>query len=162
MDASDPMPRIFSHRFTVPDDVIDVNRHVNNLAYLRWMLDVAIAHSTAQGWPMERYLALGQAWVVRSHGIEYLRPALAGEELLLLTWVEDMQRRSSRRRYLFFRPADGAVLARADTQWVFVDGATGRPVGIPDQLREAFEPVPPGEAVLETLGLVPVAPQAAP
>ena len=156
------MPRILSHAFTVPADVIDVNRHVNNLAYLRWMLDVAVAHSTAQGWPMARYLELGQAWVVRSHAIEYLRPALEGEALLLLTWVEDMLSRSSRRRYLFCRPADGAVLARADTQWVFVDVASGRPVGIPATLRDAFEVVPPGENVLQTLGLAPVASQPAP
>ena len=46
------MPRIYLHRLAVPDDVIDVNRHVNNLAYLRCMQDVATAHSVAQGWPL--------------------------------------------------------------------------------------------------------------
>ena len=147
------MPRVFSQRLVVPEDVIDVNRHVNNLAYLRWMLDVAVAHSTAQGWPVERYLQLGQSWVVRSHAIEYLRPARLGEELLLLTWVEDMASRRSRRRYIFWRPADRAAIARAETQWVFVDGTSGRPVAVPEELRTAFELVPPEEDILQTLGL---------
>ncbi len=147
------MPRVFSQRLIVTDDVIDMNRHVNNLAYLRWMLEGAIAHSAAQGWPVERYVALGQSWVVRSHFIEYLKPARLGEELLLLTWVEDLVSPRSRRRYRFWRPADGATIARADTQWVFVDTTRGRPAPIPDALATAFELVPPGEDVLETVGL---------
>ena len=69
---------VLSHRFTVGDDVIDVNRHVDNLAYLRWMKDVATAHSTAQGWTFDRYIAAAAGWFVRSHSIEYLaRPSSA-------------------------------------------------------------------------------------
>ena len=45
------MPRILIHHLDVPEDVIDTNRHVNNLAYVRWMQEVAIMHSTARGWP---------------------------------------------------------------------------------------------------------------
>ena len=152
------MPRILLHRFVVPDDVMDVNRHVNNLAYLRWMQEIAIRHSSAQGWPVERYLELRQAWVVRSHFIEYLRPAVAGEELTLITWVVDMLPQSSLRRYLFWRGSDERTIARAQTQWVFVDVARGRPTPVPEQLRTAFELVPEEENVLQTLGLAGVTP----
>lgn len=147
------MPRIFHHQFVIPDDAMDMNRHVNNLAYLRWMQEVAIAHSSAQGWPIERYLELGQAWVVRSHFIEYLHPAVAGEALTILTWVADMHTQSSLRRYLFWRAADSQVLARAETQWVFVDQLRGRPRAVPEALRTAFDLVPQEEDVLATLGL---------
>jgi acyl-CoA thioester hydrolase len=78
------MPRIYVHRLEGPEDVIDVNRNVNNLAYLRWMQDVATAHSVAQGWPLERYLGIGAGWFVRSHFIEYLRPAFAGDALAIV------------------------------------------------------------------------------
>jgi len=73
--------RVFSKRFAVPAQAIDVQGHVNNLAYVGWMQDVAIEHSAAVGWPMRRYLELGAGWVVRSHFIEYLRPAFADERL---------------------------------------------------------------------------------
>lgn len=138
---------------------MDVNRHVNNLAYLRWMQDVAIAHSTAQGWPMARYLAQRQSWVVRSHFIEYLLPAVAGEELLILTWVADMRTQSSRRRYLFWRPGTASAVARAETQWVYVDMDRGRPLAVPDDLRQAFDLVPDTENVLVTLGLAAASPK---
>jgi hypothetical protein len=66
--------RIFSKRFAVPPEAIDIQGHVSNLAYVGWMQDVAIQHSAAVGWPLRRYLELGAGWVVRSHFVEYFRP----------------------------------------------------------------------------------------
>jgi acyl-CoA thioester hydrolase len=145
--------RIFSKRFAVPAEAIDVQGHVNNLAYVGWMQDVAIEHSAAVGWPMRRYLELGAGWVVRSHFVEYFRPAFAAEPLSLHTWVPRFDQRSTPRRYLFVREDDRAVLAGAETIWVFVDLATGRRRPIPSDLLESFDPVPEESEVRRTLGL---------
>lgn len=145
--------RIFSKRFVVPADAIDVQGHVNNLAYVSWMQEVAIAHSAAVGWPMRRYLELGAGWVVRSHFIEYLRPAFAEERVGAHTWVPRFDQRSTPRRYLFLRDDDGAVLASAETKWVFVDLTSGRRRPIPEELLAAFDPVPEEAEVRRSLGL---------
>ena len=145
--------RVFSKRFAVPAQAIDVQGHVNNLAYVGWMQDVAIEHSAGVGWPMRRYLELGAGWVVRSHFIEYLRPAFADEHLSAHTWVPRFDQRSTPRRYLFVRDTDRAVLARAETIWVFVDLATGRRRPIPGELLDAFDPVPEEAEVRQALGL---------
>jgi acyl-CoA thioester hydrolase len=147
------MTRIHVHTFAVPPAAIDVNGHVNNLEYLRWMQDAATAHSTAVGWPYERYAREGAGWFVRSHSIEYLHPARAGETLSALTWVAGFGTGSSPRRYLFWRAQDRQVVARAETLWVFVDFATGRPQRIPAALREAFAVVPDGEDAIASAGL---------
>jgi len=144
------MPRVFTRTIEIPPEVIDVNGHVNNLAYLQWMQEAAIAHSAAQGWPVERYLEAGAVWVVRSHSIEYLAPAFKGDVLTLLTWVTGFKRFRSPRRYLFWRERDGVVIARAETLWVFVHASSGRPTAIPPELQQAFLLVPPEEDVLET------------
>jgi acyl-CoA thioester hydrolase len=145
------MPRIHVREFTVPESAIDVNRHVNNLEYLRWMQDVAVEHSAARGWDRARYLAARVVWVVRSHAIEYLRPAFAGDALRLATWVADLRPRSSLRKYLFFRAADDHVVARAETVWVLVNAQTGRACALPAELRDSFEVVPDDEEVLRRL-----------
>jgi len=145
------MPRIFVRSFSVPDDAVDTLGHVNNLAYLRWMQDVALEHSAANGWPLERYQRTGAAWVVRSHTIEYLRPSFAGDTVSLLTWVAAFHPRSSPRRFLFQRAAGRQVLAQAETMWVFVDLRTGRPVTVPDELRSAFDIVPDDDPELMSL-----------
>jgi acyl-CoA thioester hydrolase len=117
------------------------------------MQDLAIEHSTVAGWPMERYAALGVGWVVRSHFIEYLRPAFAGELLSAHTWVPKFDDRTTPRRYLFLREQDRQVLAQAETRWVFVDLATGRRRSLPRELLDAFEVVPEDQEVREALGL---------
>ena len=96
------------------------------------------AHSTAQGWTLDRYIAAGAGWFVRSHSIEYLRPAFLGDTLTIHTWVSGFTPRSSPRRYVFVRDDDGASVASAETLWVFVDFATGRPVWIPAGVEAAF------------------------
>jgi acyl-CoA thioester hydrolase len=142
------MPRVLTQEIQVPASAIDVNGHVNNLAYLQWMQDVAIQHSTAQGWPLERYQAAGTGWVVRSHFIEYLLPAFLGETLTVLTWVTGFKRHMSPRRYLFWRREDRQVVARAETMWIFVNANTGKPERVAAAVAEAFEVVPEEENVL--------------
>ncbi len=148
-----PGPSIHSKHFEVPADAIDQQGHVSNLAYVAWMQDVAIEHSAAAGWPMDRYLALGAGWVVRSHFIEYLRPAFAGDRLGLHTWVPRFDQRSTPRRYLFVREPGHQVVAEAETRWVFVDLSSGRRRPLPLELLDAFEALPDERTVRATLGL---------
>jgi len=133
------VPRIFSREITVAQADIDIQGHVNNLRYLQWMQDVAVAHSTAQGWSMARYAEAGMGWVVRSHTITYKRPSFLGETITACTWIAGFSQRTSPRRYVFWRAADKTILAEAETMWVFVNLATGRPTKVPDALRQAFE-----------------------
>ena len=144
---------VYSKQFAVPPDAIDVQGHVNNLAYVAWMQDLAIEHSAAVGWPMARYLELGAGWVVRSHFVEYLRPAFAGDVLDAHTWVPEFNQRATPRRYLFVRDADRTIVAQAETRWVFVDLESGRRRELPETLLAAFEPAPDDAEVRRMLGL---------
>jgi acyl-CoA thioester hydrolase len=124
---------------------IDSNGHVNNIVYVQWMQESAIAHSDAVGCT-QATTAAGCTWVARSHQIEYLRPAYAGDRVLVQTWVVDATRKSSSpRRYRMVRESDGAVLARGETLWVFIDVQSGRPRTIPAEVIDCFEVVPPEE-----------------
>ena len=147
------MPRIFVQTLAVPAAAIDGLGHVNNLEFLRWMQDVATLHSAAQGWAFADYQRAGAGWVVRSHAIEYLRPAFEGDVLAMLTWVADLGATTSTRRTLFRRASDRRIVARAETRWVFVDYATGRPKRLPAAVRDAFDVVPDGEDVVASAGL---------
>jgi acyl-CoA thioester hydrolase len=149
------MPRVLTRPLEVPAESIDAMGHANNKEHLRWMEEIAIAHSEAQGWPMERYAAQGGAWYVRSHFVEYLRPALPGVALTVATWVATMERRSSLRRYAFVRTADRKIVALAETLWTFVDPRSGRAVDIPAALRESFPLVAEDDPELAALGVRP-------
>ena len=134
--------RIYIHRFSFPPQAEDENRHVNNIEYVRMMQEAAIAHTRVNGWTPEELHARGWTWVARSHYIEYLQPCQADEAIEIHTWVADFRKVRSRRKYRFVRAAGGAVLARAETEWAFLDFRTGRPVAIPPEVFQAYTVVP--------------------
>ena len=82
---------------------------------------------------------LGMGWVARRHTIEYLRPAFAGEELIVETHVADMKKVTSmpglpdsppgRRRNCWPRRRPTGRL---------LNYATGRPTRIPAEIARAF------------------------
>ncbi|MFZ1936803.1 MAG: acyl-CoA thioesterase [Thermoguttaceae bacterium] len=132
------MIELFEYPHTVGDDEIDEQGRANNVVYLAWMQEAAIAHSAVLGWTPERYVRLGVGWVARSHWIEYLQPAVAGDEIVVQTHVADMKKVTSKRVYRILRRGDGEVLAKAETNWAFVNYATGKPTRIPPEIAAAF------------------------
>jgi len=136
------MPAVYESRFTVDQESIDSNGHVNNVAYVRWMQDAAVAHSAAQGWDLARYLEHGLTWMVRSHFIEYLAQGFCGDRIVVRTWVTGFRRIRSTRKYKVSRLGDDVALARGETEWVLVD-THGRPNEIPLEMKASFVVVPP-------------------
>lgn len=135
------MPAIFAHRIVVSERAIDGQGHVNNLEYLRWMQDAAVAHSAKQGWDTARYVKSGAGWVVRSHWIEYLQSALLDDQITVFTWVASFQKIRSLRKYRIVREKDAAILATAETDWVFIGLKHRVPRRVPSELINAFEVV---------------------
>ncbi|WP_428269555.1 acyl-CoA thioesterase [Haliangium sp.] len=144
---SDALSPTFSLSITPDPEDIDELGHVSNLVYLRWVQDVAKAHSTAVGYDFEAYRAMGAAFVVRRHEIEYLRSALLGDRLVLRTWLASWKGASSVRMTSIVKmvgPSDvpdherEVELARATTLWALVRFDSGRPLRIPDTLKQAF------------------------
>jgi acyl-CoA thioester hydrolase len=136
------VPSVYRHSISVSQDAIDVNGHVNNVEYLRWMQDAAVGHADATGSTAVTRKA-GASWVVRSHHIEYLQPTFAGDRLVVLTWVSNLRKASSLRKYLVVRETDRALIARGETNWVFIESHSGRPIAIPKEVFSLFEVVPP-------------------
>lgn len=131
------MVAYFEYHHTVSQEDIDDLGHAGNYHYVRWMQHAAIAHSTANGWPPERYDELGAGWVVRSHQITYLKPAFEGDALVIRTWVANMKPATSLRRYEICL-SSGTVLARAETDWAFVNYSKQKAVRIPQDVARAF------------------------
>ena len=132
-----PTESVYSYEFTIPQEAVDENGHVNNVMYVQWMQDVAVQHYEALG-GVKPTQSIGATWVVRSHTIEYLRPAFAGERVRVQTWVVNIRRVRSLRRYRFVRVADEQVLVRGETDWVFVDAETGHPRAVPPEVSSLF------------------------
>lgn len=138
------MTAFFEYPHTVTHEDIDQLGHAGNFHYVKWMQHAAIAHSTANGWPEERYDRIGAGWVVRSHNIVYIKPAFEGDQVVIKTWVASARPAASIRKYEI-RHQDSTLLARAETEWVFVNYEKQRPIRIPEEVACCFEIVDDNE-----------------
>ena len=128
-------PSIFTYTITVAQSAIDEYGHVNNVIYVQWMQDAAIR----QGESIPEYKQPeNTGWYVREHRIEYITPAYLSDEIEVRTWLSEMKRVRAIRKYEFARKADGKVIVKGETQWVFVELTTGRPMAIPPEIQALF------------------------
>ena len=121
------MSTTFDLKHSVGAEHIDVLGHVNNVVYVQWMQDVATAHVDAIGLGLKQYLELKHAMVAVEHQVQYRKAALEGDQLILRTWLSDLNALYSTRQYVFYRPADQSIVFTAQTKWACVEIATGRP-----------------------------------
>lgn len=112
---------------------------------LRYAQDVAWHHSTNRGYDRAWYAERGLAWLVRAAEVEVLSPIHVGSELVGTTRVVGW-RRVWARRGTEFRDSSGELVARAQIDWVLLDGR-GAPTRIPAEFEPAFG------AATTTLGL---------
>lgn len=131
-------PQPFILPIQVQPEHIDVMQHTNNVVYLQWVSDVAWAHSGSLGIDEAAFRAAGHGMVVRQHELTYLAATRLGEEVLLGTWLSDIDRLSMQRHYQFIRASDGATVFRGRTHFVCVDIAQGRVRRMPTSFIEAY------------------------
>lgn len=116
----------------VVEDDLDQRAHVNNVVYVKWVQEAAAAHWRRLA-PEGAHATV--AWVALRHEIDYLSPAVLGDEITVRTWVGVAEGLSFERFTEVRRCADDRVLARARTLWCPVDARTGKPRRVSDEIR---------------------------
>jgi acyl-CoA thioester hydrolase len=104
------------------------------------MQEAAFDASAAAGYPFARYEAMGKLWLVRETDIEFYLPLQYGDRVEITTWVVDFRRVRSRRAYQFRIVGQEENVARAQTDWAFLDMDNERPAPIPKEMVRAFHP----------------------
>ena len=129
------MAEVFELAISVKPEDIDELGHVNNVSYVRWVQDVAVAHwrSAAPAEDQARLL-----WVVVRHEIDYKQAAFLGDEILARTWVGGATRITFERHTEMLRASDRSVLAKARTLWCPIDARSGKPTAVSAAVRARF------------------------
>jgi acyl-CoA thioester hydrolase len=123
----------FSQVISVEKSDIDEQGHVNNVAYVRWIQDVAVAHwfSVTTGEVRENF-----SWMLTRHEIDYKKQTFENEEVTITTWVGEPTRVSWERFTEIRRGAD--LLVKARSVWCLFDRKTSKPCRITSELKELF------------------------
>lgn len=139
MTAAPRIP-IFRRDRTVAQRDIDLLGHVNNVVWVRFVVELATAHADALGVGFEATRKLGGIWIVRRHDVLYHANVSGGSTIRESTWISSLRGALSLRHARFETEA-GVLLVEADTEWAYVDATTLRPRRVPAALRERFDPV---------------------
>jgi acyl-CoA thioester hydrolase len=128
-------PAAFELTLAVQPADIDQMGHVNNVIYLRWVQEVAVAHWYAWAPEAEREKL---RWIVLRHEIDYKQAAHLDDAIIARTWVGTGTRVRFERHTELLRASDRSLLAKALTIWCPIDAQTGRPVAVSAEVRERF------------------------
>lgn len=135
------MSTVFDLNISVQAEHIDALGHVNNVVYVSWMQDVALAHIDQLGLGIAQYLELKHAMVAVEHHMQYRKAALEGDEVILRTWLSEISAMYLFRQYVFYRPRDQSILFVANTKWACIEIETGRPKRISPTFSHAYQPI---------------------
>ena len=106
-----------------PGDIDELG-HVNNVVYLRWVQEAAVAHWYAVASAADQ---TSLVWVVLRHEIDYKLAAVQGDRIVARTWTGSASGLRFERHTEIVREADRKVLAVAKTIWCPLDAHTRRP-----------------------------------
>ena len=122
-------PMKFEKLFKVTPEMIDENKHMNNV----WAV-----HSDSVGATDVMY-QFGCGWMIHTQFVEYKNQAFLGDEIRGTTWVAGYSKVASVRKCRFERVSDGKVVFESETQWVLMDMKRGRPFAIPQEIKDRFQ-----------------------
>jgi acyl-CoA thioester hydrolase len=134
------MPLTHERAFRVRSYECDAEGRLRPATYLRYMQETAFDATAAAGYDMDRYQAMGRTWLARETDLEMVRSPAYGDTVVVKTWVADFRRVRSRRAYELRLAGSGALLARASTDWAFLDSSGQRPAAIPAEMKAVFFP----------------------
>ncbi len=118
----------------LPSDIDELG-HVNNIIYLHWVQQAAVAHWQAMA--PEKHQK-NTFWVVLRHEIDYKLPAMEGDEVTARTWIGKARRLSFERNTEILRKKDRKLLAKARTIWCPVNATTRKPQRVDQEIRDLF------------------------
>ncbi|NQU33353.1 MAG: acyl-CoA thioesterase [Bacteroidetes bacterium] len=119
----------------VPEDIDELN-HVNNIRYLEWVQDISKEHwfRAIEGKiHPKKYI-----WVIASHHLDYLRPALLNDELEIETFVKDFEGKFSHRTVRVKNKETGKLLFKSLTKWCLVEVSSGSTINVTDDIAAIF------------------------
>lgn len=124
---------------------------VHNIAYLRF-IEIARTHLAAQlGLSLTEMARTQQYPVVVRTEIDYKRPAVLGDNLLVEGWLERVERIRFWCAFTITRPSDGALLITCRQMLASVQMPAGKPVRLSDAFQERYAHLRHGQPTPEVL-----------
>jgi acyl-CoA thioester hydrolase len=127
---------IFTQRLPVDAADIDELGHVNNIVYLRYAQEIAIAHWRARA---TAEMVVNYVWVVMRHEVDYRAALTLGDEVEVRTWVDDAPQGAAWARFVeIYKSGADKPSAQIRSNWALLDANTRRVKRVPMEIVQRF------------------------
>jgi len=128
-------PVVYSKTIVVDESVIDHFDHVNNLAYVRWALEISKEHWNSF---TTEDIQNTYGWMIMNHELTYKKQAKLGDELLIKTHIQEYSAATSERKTEILFKADQQLIFESLARWCFVKLDTQKPTRITEDILKPF------------------------
>ena len=129
------MSKTHQYNLQVNKEHLDELDHVNNVQYLHWVQEISGAHWKSL---IEKDSCFYGIWVVRSHKIDYKRPAKLYDWLTLKTHVASTEGFLSQRIVKIYLKDTTTIVAQCNTQWCYLNSESMELETIPEKVFQLF------------------------
>lgn len=126
----------------------DQNKTLSLEHLINYFQDCTTFHSESIGQGLETLEKEQKCWMLLGWQIEVNRLPKFMEKVKIATWPTTFIRCKGGRNFAMY-DMEGNVLARADSQWVFMDMAKGMPARIPAEMEEVYRSEPAFDLVYD-------------
>jgi len=121
-----------------PSD-IDMNQHVHSSTYLDYVLAARYDQmARCYKMSMDEFLKAGFGWVVRAAHLEYKRPLMLNDVIVITTWVAEIAKSQVKVHFQITKKATGKLACDGYFDYTMVNLQTGRAEAIPDWIRAKY------------------------
>ncbi len=128
-------PIIYSKKVSVQSSVIDHFNHVNNLAYVKWALEISKEHwnkfTTSE-------IQNTYGWMIMQHELTYKKQAVLNDKLVINTHIQSYSTATSERKTEIIHEDTGQIIFQSLAKWCFVKLDTQKPARIPSDIIQRF------------------------
>ncbi|AZA62515.1 acyl-CoA thioesterase [Chryseobacterium indoltheticum] len=113
------MSLIFEKQIKITEEYIDLNNHVNNVQYVKWVEEIAAEH-----WDSVKHKLdfPDDIWMLLDHHIQYKKQVYLGDLITVKTYPKPPEGIRQPRKVEFY--CNDVLVVDSLTLWVFIDKKT--------------------------------------
>lgn len=118
----------------------EVNRYVEAslTTILNYLEDVAISHSKAAGYGVERLRAESIGWILRRWIVKMHRYPRLDEKITITTWPAEFKRFYANREFVIY-DEEQKIIGEATSLWIYFNLDKKKPIRIPEHMSEEYK-----------------------
>lgn len=129
----------FETELVVRPDDIDMNNHVHNSRYLDYVLAARYDQmKRCYKMSMDEFVEIGLTWVVKSCFIEFKRPLVLGDTIIVRTGIEEVGGMQAKVCFEIIKKESGKLASSGYFEYAMINITTGRAEKIPPNVIEKY------------------------